>query len=580
MATPGPTAGAAFRSTFSTTSVRAPGTLPYLGLAAMLCLTLFVRLGTPSFWDPDEAHYAQTSREMIDSGDWVAPYYNEQPFFDKPALFHWLQGASMRLLGPSELAARLPSALGGLALVAFTWWLGAQLAGPHVGWLSALLLAANPGLFALARYAILDTIFSALLFGGVGMVTVAALRDRPPLQYAGYVLIGLATFVKGPIALILCSVAFLIVIAISGDARRRFLSLRLVAGAAIALAIPLPWFVVMLRRFGADFIQGYVLNENVLLFATPLYANQPPWWFYLGILASGLLPWTPMIVGRLADSIRASVGRTRTIDTVDLLLWSWTVAIVGFFSVSSFKLDHYVFPAAPALCIIGARAWTDATRAPAGPEHAGARIGIRLIGPTLILVGIAAGVVGMTRLDLPAAAVVVPAALIVTGVVAAIRYRWRPPGPPRVPAAALTALAFAYAGATFVVMPTLEREKVVPDVAAWVRSHATSAHQIATMRLNRWNPAYRYYVERHTLMLETDQEILALLSSSTPFYCVMMKRDFDELASRGIALDVVYRRQGLRVTSGRALWRRNRDTAEFLVTTRPAGTSVPAAASQ
>jgi hypothetical protein len=125
----------------------------------------------------------------------------------------------------------------------------------------------------------------------------------------------------------------------------------------------------------------------------------------------------------------------------------------------------------------------------------------------------------------------------------------------------------------------LEREKVLPDVAAWVRGKATPAHQIATMRLNRWNSAYRYYVERHTLMLETDQEVQALLSSPAPFYCVMMKRDFDELAGRGIALDIVYRREGLRVTSGRALWRRNRDTAEFVVTTRP-GTLSPAAASQ
>ena len=550
-------------------SDRASSVIPRLGLTALLCLTLFVRLGTPTFWDPDEAHYAQTSREMILTGDWAAPYYNEQPFFDKPVLFHWLQAASMSMVGPSELAARLPSAAGGLLLVAFTWWLGVQLAGAQVGLLSALLLAANPGLFALARYAILDTVFSALLFGGVGLVTVAALRCRPRLQYGGYVLIGLATFVKGPIALILCSVAFLIVMAISSQARRQFLTLRLVVGAVIALAIPLPWFLVMLDRFGDAFIQGYVLNENLLLFATPLYANQPPWWFYLGILGSGLLPWTPMIVGRLTDMVRAGWRGSGTVDTVDLLLWSWTAAIVAFFSVSSFKLDHYVFPAAPALCIIGARAWTDATSAPAGPEHAGVRIGIRLIGPILVLVGVAAGGIGMARLDLPATAILVPIGLVVTGAMAAIRYRWNSAGPPSIPTAALAALAITYAGAIFIVMPALEREKVVPEVAAWVRGQATPAHQLATMRLNRWNPAYRYYVGRHTEMMETDDEVQRLLASGDPFYCVMMKRDYDELVAHGIRLDIVYRREGLRVTSGRALWRTNRDTAEFLVTTRP-----------
>jgi 4-amino-4-deoxy-L-arabinose transferase-like glycosyltransferase len=52
--------------------------------ATLLFIVLFWRLGTPTFWDPDEAHYAQTSREMATTGDVWAPYYNEEPFFDKP----------------------------------------------------------------------------------------------------------------------------------------------------------------------------------------------------------------------------------------------------------------------------------------------------------------------------------------------------------------------------------------------------------------------------------------------------------------------------------------------------------------
>jgi len=70
--------------------------------ALVLFVVLFWRLGAPSFWDPDEAHYAQTSRELIDTGDWLAPYYNDRPFFDKPILFHWLQGAAMKVAGPAE----------------------------------------------------------------------------------------------------------------------------------------------------------------------------------------------------------------------------------------------------------------------------------------------------------------------------------------------------------------------------------------------------------------------------------------------------------------------------------------------
>jgi 4-amino-4-deoxy-L-arabinose transferase-like glycosyltransferase len=85
----------------------------------LVFVALFWRLGTPTFWDPDEAHDAETSREMVATGDWWAPYYNEEPFFDKPVLFHPLQAASTLVFNDAELAARFAPALtkGPIALV-------------------------------------------------------------------------------------------------------------------------------------------------------------------------------------------------------------------------------------------------------------------------------------------------------------------------------------------------------------------------------------------------------------------------------------------------------------------------------
>src|SRR5215213_5181903 len=93
----------------------------------LVFITLFWRLGTPTFWDPDEAHYAQTSREMLAAGDWWAPYYNEQPFFDKPVLFHQLQALAMRTFHDPELAARIVPAIAALLLIAVTVWFSATM---------------------------------------------------------------------------------------------------------------------------------------------------------------------------------------------------------------------------------------------------------------------------------------------------------------------------------------------------------------------------------------------------------------------------------------------------------------------
>src|SRR5438552_17540066 len=145
---------------------------------------------------------------MLRTGDWLAPYYNEQPFFDKPILFYWLQAAGMAIAGQHETGARLASAVVATALVATTAWLGAALVSFEAGFVAALLLAASPPVFALARYAILDMIFTAFLFGGVSLVAVAALKDRPGLQWPGYMLIAFAVVTKGPGTFALCGVTF------------------------------------------------------------------------------------------------------------------------------------------------------------------------------------------------------------------------------------------------------------------------------------------------------------------------------------------------------------------------------------
>src|SRR5206468_2877571 len=150
----------------------------------------------------------------------------------------------------------------------FTGWLGARLISVDAGLVAALLLAINPGLFALSRYAILDTLFTAFLFGGVGLIAVAALRDRPRLQYPGYVLIAGAVLTKGPLAFVLCGLAMALAVAMSAEVRRRVARLHWMAGAALAAAIAAPWFVFMYLRFRGAFIDGYLLDENIKLFAT------------------------------------------------------------------------------------------------------------------------------------------------------------------------------------------------------------------------------------------------------------------------------------------------------------------------
>jgi 4-amino-4-deoxy-L-arabinose transferase-like glycosyltransferase len=537
-------------------------------VALLLFVVLFWRLGQPTFWDPDEAHYAQTTRELIRTGDWLAPYYNEQPFFDKPILFYWLQGAAMLLFGENEFAARLVPALAGLGLVAVTFWLGATLVSFDAGLIAALILAANPAIFALARYAILDTLFTLFLFGGASLLTVAALQDRPRLQWGGYGLLALAVLTKGPLALVLAGLTLMLACAISGDVRRRLLRLRFLVGAALVVLVTAPWFVYMWVRFQDGFVNGYVLDENISLYARNRFNARADPWFYFRVLASGALPWTGLLLGRLYDDVRNRVRGSGQLDAFNVLLWAWIITIVGFFTFSRFKLDHYVFPAAPAIALLCARAWTDLRARTLDGLTTGARLGFHAVGPILVIAGAGGGYFMIARLELSPLAIVVPLVMLVAGAVITARAslgNWKAP---RVPWITLMALGVTYAGVLVFVMPKLEERKVVPDIARWVSREAQASDRVAMYRLNRWSTSFRFYVDRHTHQLENPEEASAFFSKRGPFYCVMLRPVFEEFLARGVPLTLVYEREGMWATSGRALWRRRIPPTQFVVVKR------------
>jgi 4-amino-4-deoxy-L-arabinose transferase-like glycosyltransferase len=530
-----------------------------VGWVLLVWVALFWRLGQPTFWDPDEAHYAVTTRELLASGDWLAPTYNGDPFFDKPILFHDLQGAAMRIAGVNELGARVVPALAALALILTSWWVASSLARPDVAIATALFVTASPAVAALARYAILDSLFAALLFGAVGMLAVSAVASRPRLQWFGYVLLALATLTKGPLALALAGLTFVVAISVSRDARARLLRLHWIAGAALTVALAAPWFIYMYVRFGAQFVQGYILDENLLLFSRPPYGNQPGPTFYLQIIAVGMLPWTPVLIGRLWDRVWT---HEEPAPTVEVLLWSWVATVVTFFSASQFKLDHYVFPAAPALYMLCAIAWHDASD-PKNPRtrHHGVRLGLALVGPILMVAGIALAVV-MRRFELPVVAWGLPVAWIVLGLAQTVGgSRGRQNAP------AITAGAFGlfYIVAVGLVLPQIERQKVVADVSRWVARRATDDTRLCSYRLNRWNNSFLFYVGRPVEMTDSADVVRGLSSAAAPLLCVMPQSAYDELRKKDIHLPILYRREGLWATSGKALQRSRGSLTPFLV---------------
>ena len=177
--------------------------LTHLRWVAIAWIVVFWRLGSLSLMDPDEAHYAELTREMLRAGSWLVPLLDGLPYIDKPVLFHWLQGAAMAALGESEFAVRLPTAIAAIGLFAATRYFGIALLGTAAGEWGAIMFATVPLTFALSSIAVLDMLYTAFLFGAIGCLLMATREPRRLMEGVGYGLLTLAVMTKGPVALLL-----------------------------------------------------------------------------------------------------------------------------------------------------------------------------------------------------------------------------------------------------------------------------------------------------------------------------------------------------------------------------------------
>ncbi len=519
-------------------------------------IVVFWRLGYLGLLDPDEAHYAQLTRELVQQGGWLVPLLDGTPYIDKPILFHWLQGFSILILGETEFAARLPSAIAALALFGVTRWVGTVLFGATVGEWGALMFATIPATFLLSSVAIFDMVFAAFLFSAVACLLVAAIQRRPRLEWCGYGLLTLAVLTKGPVALVLVGLFIVTARLVPGDASEYVKRLRWKTGLLAVTIAASPWFLWMSWRFGAEFIRGYALAGNLWYFTQPAQfsGRAVHHTFYARTFAGAFFPWSVIVFGRAVDVVR-SLRIGRSIDSRETLLWLWVIVVIGFFSLARFKLDHYIFPAAPACCLLAAHAWRLAA-VDADGWLRGTRFGVVAVAAVLILAGAFGSVVLFELdLDLPRVALAFPLALAAGGIaftLQAARRQWAVPAN----AAIVTAtLLTAYAVVVAVGFPAFERTHPTAHVAGRLKQFAAVSAPVGLYRLERWRASLRYYIGRPVDRLESPEEARVFFSQPRPAYAVMFLHDYHDLRRRETPIYLVIERRAVVGTRGRGVRR-------------------------
>lgn len=300
----------------------------------------FYRLGGPGLIDPDEGRYAEIAREFFVLRDWGIPHLNLLPYLEKPPLVYWLTALSFKVCGFTEMAARLPSAVSALGGVFLAYGLGRAFWGPGPGMLGALVLASAAGYVALGRILTLDMTFALWLNVGIGLGYLALSRGQNRLWPWAYLALALAVLTKGPVALVLAGLVWVIWVIVNRRSGRPLIQIR---GWVLLAVITLPWFVYVQWRY-PEFFRFFILEQHLGRFLTPAI-HPEPLWYYVPVVLGLLLPWTWLLPWTLA-----AAGRWRDPDYRFLVIWA--AVIVVFFSLSRGKLVPYILPALLPLALL------------------------------------------------------------------------------------------------------------------------------------------------------------------------------------------------------------------------------------
>jgi len=284
----------------------------------------------------DEGRNLDATRRMLETGDFLVPHYNCRLRFEKPPLLYWTTALWFFLLGPGTFSGRLVSGLSAIALSWATYRIARDFFAPDRALASALVLMTLPHLWVEARAAVPELLMTACMAWGL----YALLRARWGL---GGLALGLAFLAKGPVGVVLPVGVYLLW-------RRdlRWLNLRSLAAFG---AVGLPWYGLMVGRFGFDYFYKFFIYENLFRYTGVYRVHLYPFYYYVPIVLISSLFYLPALP-RLVRTFRRPMGP----------LLGWFLFVLAFFSLSRSKLHHYILFAYPPLAILWAHATSDRYR--------------------------------------------------------------------------------------------------------------------------------------------------------------------------------------------------------------------------
>lgn len=307
-------------------------------------LFFFPFLGGVHLFDWDEINFAEISREMIVTGNYLRPQVNFQPFWEKPPLFFWLQVLSMKVFGINEFSARFPNALTGLASLLVLYAIGKKIYNRRFGLIWAMAYGGSilPHLYF--RSGIIDPVFNLFIFLGLYFFILFYWKKEDLLSLRhgrGFYMvlsgffIGLAVLTKGPVGYLIPLLAwgvywvwkkFRFYVSVPG----------FVGITSIALIATVAWFGIETVQHGTWFMETFI-RYQIRLFSTQDAGHGGFPGYHFVVILLGCFPSSIFAI-RAFYRFRTDTGHLADFRVWMIILF-WVVLIL--FSIVQSKIVHY-----------------------------------------------------------------------------------------------------------------------------------------------------------------------------------------------------------------------------------------------